>query len=64
MLFYFSCSKTLSSSEPTDVQENSSDWKDVQRYLGCNDHLKGIDKGKYTAKVTIIHSSLTKVNTQ
>ena len=28
-------------------------WSDIQRYLGCNDHLKGLDKGRHAPKVKV-----------
>ena len=29
-------------------------WSTVQSYMGCNDHLKGLDKGRHAPKVIAI----------
>ena len=34
----------------SDQKASSSEWKEVKSFLTANDHLKGVDRGKYAPK--------------
>ena len=44
-----------SSTASASTSKQEKHWSNLKKYLNVNDHMKGLDQGKYAPKVCLVH---------